>query len=94
MQLWLVACGFRHHAYTKLVCWVSYQWWPTVVDYAVWLCQGHTVHAAVELLAGAGLLLLVALQGKTKNFTIKDCHRNNAVVATLKKGAAGFLPCM
>lgn len=52
------------------------------------------MHAAVELLAGAGLLLLVALQGKTKNFTIKDCHRNNAVVATLKKGAAGFLPCM
>jgi hypothetical protein len=37
---------------------------------------------------------VVVLQGKTKSFTIKDCHRNNAVVATLKKGATGFLPCM
>lgn len=35
------------------------------------------------------------IHGKSKKFTIKDCHRENAVVATLVKGATGFLAgCM
>lgn len=38
---------------------------------------------------------VVVPQGKSKKFTIKDCHRENAVVATLVKGATGFLAgCM
>lgn len=43
----------------------------------------------------AAAVAAAVLQGVSKKFTIKDCQRNNAVVATLVKGATGFLAsCM